>query len=316
MKKYRTILISILMAAMFSACAEKKEEEPVQPTLAAQEAQEPEDYEMPGKDLRGEPFEGLWSCGEYSIRVGAEDIGYKVEVQRRQDDTTEYSWMYSCLFEEQSNSLTDPGNGYKNLQKYDEKGELLSDTTIREKMGARFTLDEEGFLIWDNYEEEFGEGLKFERMSASAYYMWEDTDEATLRAVFEKGLFTVPEGAVVSDRRILKNNYPEEDLSALAEMVFVLDGRDYVARMQQGKDVDWDISGVYSFRAVKEDVTLKEWGNCPAECYNTVDEDTAFMLLIWHDESTGTAYSLYYCNPGGTLEGVDLVEVANGMCPE
>lgn len=316
MKKIRVLLFGMLTAALFTACGATEKDKDKEEAAVPTPQEEEEEFAGVQADPRGEPFAGLWSCEAFGMRIEAEDEGYKVSVDYRQDDANEYRWYYACMYEEASASLTDPGYGYKTALKYDEKGELLSEETVAEKLGARFTLDDDGFLHWNNYEEEIGKDLKFEKISAAAYYMWDTTDEATLRTVFPEELFSLPENAQLVEYRILKNNYPEQDLSPLVEMVFDLDGREYVARMQQGYDVEWDISGVYSFRAVKEEVSLSGWGGARGECFNTVDDESAFMLLIWQDEATKTSYSLYYCNTEGGLDGVDLVELANGMVPK
>ena len=315
MKKQKLIFIICSLALTLVACEGKGGNAPEPETDDTVNISDSEEDDMPGMaDPHAAEYVGLWSCGDYNIWISAEDQGIKAKVEYKQDGYNYTTWNFACLYEEETSSFTDPGYGVKTISSYDEDGELTSDEIVSDKEGCRLTIDKKGFLTWQNFNEETATDLKFEKKSDSAYSMWEETDEAALLKQFPEGLFRKPEGAVLKRCEILDVMQPNEDVSPLVEMVFELDGRDYAARMQQGSDVEWNISGTYYFWAVEKDVKLPGWGDgVKAKYYNTVEADSAEALLIWHDQSTSSQYSLYYSSPDGNLDDIDLIKVAEEM---
>ena len=317
MKKQKLIFIIGALALTLAACEGKSGNDPkTGPEETVNVPDDGEDDMLSPIDPHAAEYEGLWSCGDYNIWISAEDMGIKAKVEYKQDGYNYITWIFSCLYEEETSSFTDPGYGIKTISKYDDDGNMTSEEIVSDKEGCRLTVDKKGLMTWKNFNEEFASGLKFERKSDSAYSMWEDTDEAALLKQFPEGLFKNPDGSVVERYAILDATQPNEDVSQLVEMAFELDGREYVARMQQGSDVEWDISGTFFFWAVEKEVKLPGWGDgVKAKYYNTIESDSAEALLIWHDPSTSSQYSLYYSSPEGegSLDNIDLIKIAENM---
>ncbi len=315
MKKHILFFTSCILALSLVSCTDKNGDNTATvPSIPADTDVTEEDNYTDITDPHAFSYEGLWSCGDYNIRIGAEDMGIKAEVEYKQDVNNYTTWIFSCLYEEETSSFTDPGYGIKTVYVYDDDGELVSSSIVSDKEGCRFTIDKKGFLNWKNFNEDTASGLRFQKTSDNAVSMWTDTDEAELLKLFPKGLFKNPAGSVALHYSKLDNRQPNEDISVLAEMSFTLDGREYTARMQQGSDTDWDISGTYYFWAVEKDVKLKEWGkDIKAKYYNTVEAESSAALLIWHDPATVTQYSLYYYDDDGNPDDTDLIEIANKM---
>lgn len=312
MKKHTIFFLSCILTLSLVSCTDKSKDAPVTPSPI--QADNDEEEYFVAKDPHAADYEGLWSCNDYNIWIGAEDMGIKAEVEYKQDEYNYTTWIFSCLYEEETSSFTDPGYGIKTVYVYDDDGKLVSDSIVSDKEGCRFTIDKKGFLNWKNFNEDIASGLRFQKTSDNAVSMWKDTDESTLLKIFPDSLFKNPEGSESVHYSLLDNRQPNEDISELAEMVFSLNGHEYTARMQKGKDVDWDISGTYYFWAEEKDVKLKEWGkDVKAKYYNTVEAESAEALLIWHDPATVTQYSLYYHDDDGKLDYTDLIDTANKM---
>lgn len=315
MKKQKLFFIICSLALTLAACEGKGGTGPK--TEAEETVDVPdtaEDDMLIPTDPHAAEYIGLWSCGDYNIWISIEDHGIKAKVEYRQDGYNYITWNFSCLYEEETSSFTDPGYGIKTISKYDEDGELSSEEMVSDKEGCRLTIDKKGLLSWKSFDEEIAPDLKFEKKSDSPYNMWEETDEAALLEQFPDGLFKKPDGSGSVRYAILDVTQPNEDVSPLAEMSFELDGREYTARMQQGSDVEWNLFGTFSFWAVEKEVKLPAWGDAvKARYYNTVEADSAEALLIWHDPSTSSQYSLYYSSPVGNLDDIDLIELADKM---
>lgn len=114
-------------------------------------------------------FQGLWVSGEdvdsryemncyWDVEEPAEGevySGYKVEIERY--DGEEYThWMYSCVYNAETNTLTSVFGS----KEYAEKGGD-SIATVYDDGKAEFTFDDEGCISWKDEIEDAGKDLQF-----------------------------------------------------------------------------------------------------------------------------------------------------------
>lgn len=146
--------------------------------------------------------------------------------------------------------------------------------------------------------------LETESDTQSLANPWKDLTEEELRQV--SGLFfTVPDGAEEIVYRRLENEN-------LAEIQFILDGDEFIARVQPGELHGGEllnISGMYFDWEHEEEITVNG-------CYGTIGlaktgSEDWIELCQWYDAASGVMYSLsvYTSDP----DGLDLTAVTEGM---
>jgi len=147
MKKILSILM-VLALALGTAGACLAESEP-----AAKPAPDPD------------PFSGIWECDRASIEIVWEEEGYRVLISWGSSAWGEVTeWEYSCYYHEDDNTMVSMPFGTKTDLVFNDEGELASWQTEYEDGEAVFSLDEEGFLIWQDAKENAGEGMRFDRI--------------------------------------------------------------------------------------------------------------------------------------------------------
>ncbi len=127
--------------------------------------------------LEDDPFAGEWECGDLSLYITRTAAGYEVYISRESDEPEEVSWEYKCGPDITDGALTGTGTKYIDVTSEaddDAAGEILEhmdrdveivayDSEVKYTDGkATFTRDGDA-LIWNDEEEDAGNGLRFVR---------------------------------------------------------------------------------------------------------------------------------------------------------
>ena len=107
----------------------------------------------------GDAFLGTWACGRATIEITAEDDDYHVEIDWADSASEEYHWEYDCEYDASSDSLV--GEGTLTDRVYGEDGEVESEEELYDDGAAEFTINDEGGLLWDDWEEQAAEDMVF-----------------------------------------------------------------------------------------------------------------------------------------------------------
>ena len=119
--------------------------------------------ETAGAASDGSGFVGTWVCGRATLEISPEDEGYKCLITWGGSVSEAAQWLYSCLYDSETNTLKDDGAGVKTLLVYDENG-LVSSEDVYTDGAARFSLNEDGTLAWEDLKEDAGKDMAFERV--------------------------------------------------------------------------------------------------------------------------------------------------------
>ena len=144
MKKLLAILMSLalLLTALPLACAEQSAEAP-----------------------SPDPWSGVWQCDRCSIEIIWEEEGYRVLVHWGSSAWECTEWSYACYVHEEEGTLVSTPFGIRSELVFGDDGEPASVTDVYNDGEAVFSLDEEGYLIWQDEKENAGEGMRFEWVS-------------------------------------------------------------------------------------------------------------------------------------------------------
>lgn len=145
MKKLVSILLAVMMLGVF-ACAAFAEDVP-----------QPE---------AGKKFESNWAIGGGLVQIDYEEAGYKVCVEIIRDDGTGSVWEYSCVYDENIDSLASVSSMRKDYIIDEDTldqvfGEAAYEGFDDEKTVTTFTIDDHGCLIWADGHDDAGAGLEF-----------------------------------------------------------------------------------------------------------------------------------------------------------
>ncbi len=109
-------------------------------------------------------FAGRWGCGRATIDITVQDDGtFKVFVSWASSAAQSVEWGYACAYDGDSKCLYTCMPGSKAVVTYAEDGDFDSAVTEYEDGEARFRIDGDGMLIWEDAKENAGEGMRFER---------------------------------------------------------------------------------------------------------------------------------------------------------
>ena len=111
-----------------------------------------EDYKPSTPEMK--VYESIWVSNDADARVwiGRQDDGFQIEAMQRNGDGTFTAWEYLANFDEESQSIKDAVGVKGDYQFVDGKAEFIEGTN-KDDVGASFTVDENGVLIWKEAKE-------------------------------------------------------------------------------------------------------------------------------------------------------------------
>ena len=117
----------------------------------------------------GHHFVGEWNDGRVSVEIRERMDGYDVSVLASGSAFDGAFWVYSCVYDEETDSLiTDGELAEKHEYTYSEDGEDYSEKLVYDDCEAMFRLNEDGKLLWYEKKEDAGAGLAFELVPEEA----------------------------------------------------------------------------------------------------------------------------------------------------
>ena len=109
-------------------------------------------------------YEGVWQCGRATIALYWEEEGFKVLITWGSSAWEHTEWQYSCFYTAEDHTLSAIPFGTRTEFVYGDDGELVSATEAYHDGEAVFSLDPEGFLLWQDMKENAGNGMRFEKL--------------------------------------------------------------------------------------------------------------------------------------------------------
>lgn len=142
MKKLIAALMALMMAVL---CAAAFAEEPAADT----------EKEAVGM------FDSAWASGYAELKAYYMDGYWKIEIAYGG-----FLWDYICVYDPELKALTADTNeeNTKTSIAYDEEGSETGRTVEYTDGDAVFTLNEEGYLLWEDKKEDAGAGFEFEKI--------------------------------------------------------------------------------------------------------------------------------------------------------
>ena len=109
-------------------------------------------------------FAGRWGCGRATIDITVQDDGtFKVFTNWGSSAAQSVEWTYACAYDGDKNCLYSYMPGSKAVVTYAEGGGFDSVAPEYDDGEAKFFIDADGMLIWEDAKENAGEGMRFER---------------------------------------------------------------------------------------------------------------------------------------------------------
>ena len=109
-------------------------------------------------------YEGVWQCDRATVSMDWEEEGFRVLITWGSSAWEHTEWQYSCYYHEEDNTLAAVPFGIRTDYVYGDDGELVSAAEIYNDGDAVFSLDAEGYLIWEDQKENAGDGMRFEKL--------------------------------------------------------------------------------------------------------------------------------------------------------
>lgn len=109
-----------------------------------------------------DPYSGIWQCDRATAEIIWEEEGYRVLIQWGSSAWELTEWEYSCYYQEADNTMVATDGSRAELT-FNDAGEETACRVVYEDGKAVFSLDAEGCLIWQDQNENAGEGLRFVR---------------------------------------------------------------------------------------------------------------------------------------------------------
>ncbi len=116
-----------------------------------------------------EEYKGAWACERASIDLIRKDSGYIGMIRWGSSYDTQAEWKYTLSYDADNNCLTDKGRGTKSVVVYAEDGAEVSRTVEYTDGTVRFSINEDGKLIWEDGKENAGDNMLFEKMDLSGF---------------------------------------------------------------------------------------------------------------------------------------------------
>ncbi len=234
-------------------------------------------------------FDSYWVSGDAQIRIEGNhtDGGYEMLVVEMTGENTFNSWEYLLTYDEETKNLVADKTGMKSANTFDkETGDITNSVYEYEDGSARFFINADGQLSWDDEKE--------------------DTFQAT---VFNRiGMFP---GRYMYDRAQLKVNWAGEDLI-------------YDVNLEWADSAfetwDWSLSGNYDpatdtlvLRGTKRMYTYKEDGELDLDADQHEEEVSAVFAIddegcIVIPESTDPGIMGYQYEPDHGIYGMWMWE--------
>ena len=104
----------------------------------------------------------VWACDRAVIRMYWEEEGYRVAVEWSSSAWENSVWEYNCHYHADENALVSLPFGIRTDYVYDDAGNIVNANVIYEDGQAKFFLDADGKLIWQDEKENAGDGMRFE----------------------------------------------------------------------------------------------------------------------------------------------------------
>ena len=120
--------------------------------------------EEPAADTEKEAvgmFDSAWASGYAELKAYYMDGYWKIEIAYGG-----FLWDYICVYDPELKALTADTNeeNTKTSIAYDEEGSETGRTVEYTDGDAVFTLNEEGYLLWEDKKEDAGAGFEFEKI--------------------------------------------------------------------------------------------------------------------------------------------------------
>ena len=74
-----------------------------------------------------------------------------------------YEWVYTCAYDEATDSLVSEAGALNDVT-YSDEGEVVSVKIVYDDGAAKFSLNDDSMLIWQDEKEDAGKDLVFEYM--------------------------------------------------------------------------------------------------------------------------------------------------------
>lgn len=124
-----------------------------------------DENEDAGKDFlfaRMGNYSGIWQCDNISINLYTTGNAYRCIVSKYDGSSIVAKWTYSCEYDAASgNVISDNRNNKEILIGCDEEGEIYD--TVYEDGAAVFSINSDGYLLWNDLKENAGSGLLFSK---------------------------------------------------------------------------------------------------------------------------------------------------------
>lgn len=107
-------------------------------------------------------YEGRWVCGRCMLSVVPGEEGHEANILWSENDTEISEWnYYNCYFN--GRSLVCPRTGEKIVTAFGDGGDVVSSETVQTGLYARFTIQDNGSLTWEDSIEGGEVIMEFER---------------------------------------------------------------------------------------------------------------------------------------------------------
>ena len=149
MKKLFAILLALCLVLTSAAFAEEGEEKTYS-------------EEHPGVLA----FDSYWVSGDAQVRIEGRhtDGGYEMLIVEMTGERTFNSWEYLLTYEEETKSLVADQTGMKSANTFDETGTVTDSVYEYEDGSARFFINDQGQLCWEDGKEDTFSAAVFNRI--------------------------------------------------------------------------------------------------------------------------------------------------------
>ena len=199
-------------------------------------------------------FDSYWVSGDAQIRIDAyhTDGGYEILVVEMTGENTFNSWEYLLIFDEETKSLVADKTGMKAANTFDKTGAVTDSVKEYEDGSARFFINDQDQLCWDDEKEDTFSATVFNRIGRFPGRYVYDRAHMEVNWAGEGLLYDVSldwaDSASETWHWMLSGNYdPETD-------TLVLNGVRFFCTYKEGGEPDLDadrmedeVSAVFAF---------------------------------------------------------------------
>ena len=204
-------------------------------------------------------FNSYWVSGDAQIRIDARDSddGYEIVVTEMTGENTFNSWEYQLTYDEETKTLVADGNGMKSANVFDEKGDITDTKYEYEDGSAKFFINDDDQLCWDDAKESTFSATVFNRIGRFPGVYTNDQAKLKVNWAGEGLIYDVwldkPENASQTWHWSWSGNYdPAAD-------TIVLNGDKRIYTYKDGGELDLDadqkeeeVSAVFAFNGEGE----------------------------------------------------------------